>query len=59
MEVVRWFTIAAAIYAVVGTLVGCGLRRNWRGVLNFDISDSLWRLAADTNAVIFAFGGCV
>ena len=22
MEVVRWFTIAAAIYAVVGTLVG-------------------------------------
>jgi len=22
MEVVRWFTIAAAIYAVVGTLIG-------------------------------------
>ncbi|MDO8313031.1 MAG: cytochrome oxidase, partial [Sideroxyarcus sp.] len=38
MEVVRWFTIAAAIYAVVGTLIGVYIASElaWP-FLNFDL----------------------
>ena len=62
MEVVRWFTIAAAIYAVVGTLIGVYVASElaWP-FLNFDIAEiTFGRLRPlHTNAVIFAFGGCV
>lgn len=62
MEVVRWFTIAAAIYAVVGTLIGvyAASELAWP-FLNFDIAEiTFGRLRPPhTNAVIFAFGGCV
>lgn len=62
LEVVRWFTIAAAIYAVVGTLIGVWLAAElaWP-FLNFDIPElTFGRLRPlHTNAVIFAFGGCV
>ncbi|MDP1635676.1 MAG: cytochrome-c oxidase, cbb3-type subunit I, partial [Gallionellaceae bacterium] len=62
MEVVRWFTIAAAIYAVVGTLVGVIIASQlaWP-FLNLDIPYiTFGRLRPlHTNAVIFAFGGCV
>jgi len=62
MEVVRWFTIAAAIYAVVGTLIGvyAASELAWP-FLNFDIAEiTFGRLRPlHTNAVIFAFGGCV
>ncbi|MDP2143383.1 MAG: cytochrome-c oxidase, cbb3-type subunit I [Gallionella sp.] len=61
MEVVRWFTIAAAIYAVVGTLIGVYVASElaWP-FLNFDIAEiTFGRLRPlHTNAVIFAFGGC-
>ncbi|MBU1425126.1 MAG: cytochrome-c oxidase, cbb3-type subunit I [Gammaproteobacteria bacterium] len=61
MEVVRWFTIAAAIYAVVGTLVGVIIAAElaWP-FLNLDIPYiTFGRLRPlHTNAVIFAFGGC-
>ncbi|MDH4234104.1 MAG: cbb3-type cytochrome c oxidase subunit I, partial [Gallionella sp.] len=61
MEVVRWFTIAAAIYAVVGTLLGVWIASElaWP-FLNFDIPElTFGRLRPlHTNAVIFAFGGC-
>ena len=61
MEVVRWFTIAAAIYAVVGTLVGVIIASElaWP-FLNLDIPYiTFGRLRPlHTNAVIFAFGGC-
>ena len=62
MEVVRWFTIAAAIYAVVGTLIGVYIASElaWP-FLNFDIAEiTFGRLRPlHTNAVIFAFGGSV
>ena len=62
MEVVRWFTIAAAIYAVVGTLIGvyAASELAWP-FLNFDIAEiTFGRLRPlHTNAVIFAFGGSV
>ncbi|GAB1231860.1 cytochrome-c oxidase, cbb3-type subunit I [Ferrigenium sp. UT4] len=62
MEVVRWFTIAAAIYAVVGTLIGVYVASElaWP-FLNFDIAEiTFGRLRPlHTNAVIFAFGGSV
>ncbi len=62
MEVVRWFTIAAAIYAVVGTFIGvyAASELAWP-FLNFDIAEiTFGRLRPlHTNAVIFAFGGCV
>jgi cytochrome c oxidase cbb3-type subunit 1 len=61
MEVVRWFTIAAAIYAVVGTLVGVIIASElaWP-FMNLDIPYiTFGRLRPlHTNAVIFAFGGC-
>ncbi|MEW6646779.1 MAG: cytochrome-c oxidase, cbb3-type subunit I [Pseudomonadota bacterium] len=61
-EVVRWFTIMAVVYLVVGTLVGVLVASQlaWP-VLNFDMAElSFGRLRPlHTNAVIFAFGGCV
>ncbi len=60
-EVVRWFTVAAVIYLVVGTLIGVYIASElaWP-VLNLDIAElSFGRLRPlHTNAVIFAFGGC-
>jgi len=61
MGVVRWFSIAAVIYFLVGTLVGVWIAAElaWP-FLNFDIAEiSFGRLRPlHTNAVIFAFGGC-
>jgi cytochrome c oxidase cbb3-type subunit 1 len=61
-EVVRWFSIMAVVYLVVGTLVGVLVASQlaWP-VLNFDMAElSFGRLRPlHTNAVIFAFGGCV
>jgi len=60
-DVVRWFSVAAVIYLVVGTLIGLLIASQlaWP-VLNFDIAElSFGRLRPlHTNAVIFAFGGC-
>ena len=61
-DVVGWFSVAAVIYLVVGTLVGVLIASQlaWP-VLNFDIPYlTFGRLRPlHTNAVIFAFGGCV
>ena len=61
MGVVRWFSIVAVIYFVVGTLVGVWIAAElaWP-FLNFDIAEiTFGRLRPlHTNAVIFAFGGC-
>ena len=61
-DVVRWFSIMAVVYLVVGTLVGVIIAAQlaWP-VLNFDMAElSFGRLRPlHTNAVIFAFGGCV
>ncbi|MEJ2592132.1 MAG: cytochrome-c oxidase, cbb3-type subunit I [Candidatus Thiodiazotropha sp.] len=60
-DVVRWFTVMAVVYLVVGALVGVYIASElaWP-ILNFDISYiSFGRLRPlHTNAVIFAFGGC-
>ncbi|MBA4214417.1 MAG: cytochrome-c oxidase, cbb3-type subunit I [Polaromonas sp.] len=60
-SVVRWFSIAAVIYGVVGMLVGViiAAQLTWPE-LNFGIEwISYGRLRPlHTNAVIFAFGGC-
>ncbi len=60
-DVVRWFTIMAVVYLVVGTLVGVLIASQlaWPA-LNFDIAElTFGRLRPlHTNAVIFAFGGC-
>ena len=60
-EVVRWFTVMAIVYLVVGTLVGTYVASElaWP-FLNFDMAElSFGRLRPlHTNAVIFAFGGC-
>ena len=60
-EVVRWFTLAAVVYLVVGTLVGvyAASELAWP-FLNFDIPElTFGRIRPlHTNAVIFAFGGC-
>lgn len=60
-DVVRWFTVMAIVYLVVGTLVGVYVASElaWP-FLNFDIAElSFGRLRPlHTNAVIFAFGGC-
>ncbi|MFZ5502415.1 MAG: cytochrome-c oxidase, cbb3-type subunit I [Pseudomonadota bacterium] len=62
MDVVRWFTIMACVYAVVGTLIGVYVASElaWP-FLNFDIPQiTFGRLRPlHTNAVIFGFGGCV
>ncbi len=59
--VVRWFSIMAIVYVVVGALVGVYIASElaWP-VLNFDIPYlSFGRLRPlHTNAVVFAFGGC-
>jgi cytochrome c oxidase cbb3-type subunit 1 len=61
MDVVRWFTIAAVIYLVVGTLIGVYIASElaWP-FLNLDIPYiTFGRLRPlHTNSVIFAFGGC-
>ena len=61
-DVVRWFSIMAVIYLVVGTLIGVIIASQlaWPA-LNFDIAElSFGRLRPlHTNAVIFAFGGCI
>ena len=60
--VVKWFTVAAAVYALVGTLLGVWIASElaWP-VMNLDSEYlSFGRLRPlHTNAVIFAFGGCV
>ncbi|MCU7801844.1 MAG: cytochrome-c oxidase, cbb3-type subunit I [Candidatus Thiodiazotropha sp. (ex Lucinoma borealis)] len=59
--VVRWFTVMATVYLVVGALVGVYIAAElaWP-FLNFDIQYiTFGRLRPlHTNAVIFAFGGC-
>ena len=60
MDIVRWFSIAAVIYFVVGTLIGVWIAAElaWP-VLNFIPEIAFGRLRPlHTNAVIFAFGGC-
>ncbi|MDH5786085.1 MAG: cytochrome-c oxidase, cbb3-type subunit I [Chromatiales bacterium] len=60
-DVVRWFTVMAVVYLVVGTLVGVYIASElaWP-VLNMDMAElTFGRLRPlHTNAVIFAFGGC-
>ena len=60
MDVVRWFTIMAAVYLVLGTLLGVYIASElaWP-FLNFDIPYiTFGRLRPlHTNSVIFAFGG--
>ena len=61
-QVVRWFAVMAVVYLVVGALVGVyiAFELAWP-VLNFDSPYiTFGRLRPlHTNAVIFAFGGCV
>ena len=61
-EVVRWFAVMTAVYLVVGASVGVYIASElaWP-VLNFDSPYlSFGRLRPlHTNAVIFAFGGCI
>ena len=60
-DVVRWFSVAAVIYLVVGTLLGVIVASQLAfPALNFDIPYiTFGRLRPlHTNAVIFAFGGC-
>ena len=60
-EVVKWFSVMAVVYLVVGTLIGVYIASElaWP-FLNFDIPQiTFGRLRPlHTNAVIFAFGGC-
>ena len=60
-DVVRWFTVMAVVYLVVGALVGVYIASElaWP-ILNFDLPYlTFGRLRPlHTNAVIFAFGGC-
>lgn len=60
IEVIKWFSIMATIYLVVGVTVGVYIASElaWP-FLNFDIAEiSFGRLRPlHTNAVIFAFGG--
>ncbi|GAB4352570.1 MAG: cytochrome-c oxidase, cbb3-type subunit I [Gammaproteobacteria bacterium] len=61
-EVVRWFAVMAVVYLAVGGLVGVYIASElaWP-FLNFDIPElTFGRLRPlHTNAVIFAYGGCV
>ncbi|MES9845801.1 MAG: cytochrome-c oxidase, cbb3-type subunit I [Candidatus Sedimenticola sp. PURPLELP] len=61
-DVVRWFSVMAIVYVVVGALVGVYIASElaWP-VLNLDSPYlTFGRLRPlHTNAVIFAFGGCV
>lgn len=60
-DVIRWFSVMAVVYLVVGTLVGVYIASElaWPS-LNFDMAEiTFGRLRPlHTNAVIFAFGGC-
>ncbi|MCU7914489.1 MAG: cytochrome-c oxidase, cbb3-type subunit I [Candidatus Thiodiazotropha sp. (ex Gloverina cf. vestifex)] len=60
-DVVRWFTVMATVYLVVGALVGVIIAAElaWP-IVNLDIPYiTFGRLRPlHTNAVIFAFGGC-
>lgn len=60
-DVVRWFTVMAVVYLVVGAAVGVYIAAElaWP-FLSFDIPYiTFGRLRpVHTNAVIFAFGGC-
>ena len=60
-EVVKWFSVMAVIYLVVGTFIGVFIASElaWPA-LNMDIAEiTFGRLRPlHTNAVIFAFGGC-
>jgi cytochrome c oxidase cbb3-type subunit 1 len=60
-DVVRWFTVMAVVYLVVGAFVGVYIAAElaWP-VLNLDLPYTTFgRLRPlHTNAVIFAFGGC-
>ncbi|MCU7797893.1 MAG: cytochrome-c oxidase, cbb3-type subunit I [Candidatus Thiodiazotropha sp. (ex Semelilucina semeliformis)] len=60
-DVVRWFTVMATVYLVVGALVGVIIAAQlaWP-IVNLDIPYiTFGRLRPlHTNAVIFAFGGC-
>ena len=62
MGVVRWFTVMSAIYLAVGALVGVYIASElaWP-FLNFDSPYiTFGRLRPlHTNAVIFAYGGCI
>ena len=62
MGVVRWFTVMSAVYLTVGALVGVyiALELAWP-FLNFDLPYlTFGRLRPlHTNAVIFAYGGCI
>ena len=62
LGVVRWFSVMAIVYLVVGATVGVYIASElaWP-FLNFDIPYiTFGRLRPlHTNAVIFAFGGCV
>ncbi len=61
-EIVKWFTISAVVYLVVGTLVGTFIASQLAfPALNFDNPYlTFGRLRPlHTNAVIFAFGGSV
>jgi cytochrome c oxidase cbb3-type subunit 1 len=61
-EIVKWFSVVSVIYLVVGTFVGVYIAAElaWP-FLNLDIAElTFGRLRPlHTNAVIFAFGGCV
>ncbi len=61
-KIVQWFTFCAVLYLLVGTFVGLYIAAElaWP-FLNFDIPYlTFGRLRPlHTNAVIFAFGGCV
>ena len=62
MDVVKWFLIMAAVYAVAGTLFGVYVAFELAfPFLNFDIAQlTFGRLRPlHTNTVIFGFGGCV
>ncbi len=62
LKIVRWFTVMAAVYLLVGTTAGTYIASElaWP-FLNFDIPYiTFGRLRPlHTNAVIFAFGGCI
>jgi len=59
-EIIKWFTVAAVVFLVVGTGIGVYIASElaWP-FLNFDIAEiTFGRLRPlHTNAVIFAFGG--
>jgi cytochrome c oxidase cbb3-type subunit 1 len=61
-EIVKWFSVVSVVYFLVGTLVGVYIAAElaWPA-LNLNIAElTFGRLRPlHTNAVIFAFGGCV